>query len=113
MSGKYILDEHGNPVPCDDVITWAKWFEQKDSRRVAETDVNGVRVSTVFLGIDHDFGDMGAPVLWETMIFGGPHDQYQARYTSHDAAKAGHELAVLIAEGKTTPEAVGEVEGIQ
>ena len=28
---------------------------------------------TVFLGLDHDFLDRGDPILWETMVFGGPH----------------------------------------
>ena len=27
MSRYYILDEAGSPVPTDDVMTWARWFE--------------------------------------------------------------------------------------
>lgn len=42
------------------------------------------------------------------MIFGGEHSGYQDRYSSIDDAKVGHEMAVLIAEGKTTPDAVRE-----
>ena len=53
-------------------------------------------VSTVFLGIDHSFGE-GPPILWETMIFDGPHDQFQERYTSKEEAIAGHERAMLLA----------------
>lgn len=41
--------------------------------------IGDIYVSTVFLGLDHSFGSFGEckPVLFETMIFGGEHDQYQ------------------------------------
>lgn len=93
MSDKYILAEDGKtPVPCD-LMTWAKWFEKRETRIVAQDQIGEVKVSTVFLGLDHNWGD-GPPVLWETMIFGGPHDEYQERYTSHDEAVAGHTKAL-------------------
>jgi hypothetical protein len=47
------------------VQTWAKWFESAD-RVVKKTTLNGVRVSTVFLGIDHGLG-RGPRELFETM----------------------------------------------
>lgn len=46
----------GHEVVEVDLMTWAKWYEkaeENDSRRVAETAVRGVRISTVFLGLDH------------------------------------------------------------
>jgi hypothetical protein len=83
----YILDAAGNPELCDDTQKWGRWFRDVANRTVAKDDVSDdVRVSTVFLGIDHSF-DEGVPVLWETMIFGGPHNDYQERYTSLDDAK--------------------------
>lgn len=69
----YILDKKGNPVATD-LMTWATWFEKscKDfdatKRRVAMTTIGRYKVSTVFLGLDHNFGK-GPPVLWETMVF--------------------------------------------
>jgi hypothetical protein len=60
------------------------------------TDLNGddVRVSTVFLGLDHGYGS-SKPVLWETMIFGGQNDQaYQERYASYEQALEGHQKAI-------------------
>jgi hypothetical protein len=33
--------------------------------------VGPYRVSTVFLGVNHNFGGGGAPILWETMVFSG------------------------------------------
>jgi hypothetical protein len=103
MSDQYILDDKGSPIPEEDLFKWAKWMQETNLRKVAvNTTSSGVRISTVFLGLDHSFGE-GEPILWETMIFGGPHDQYQERYTSLAAAVEGHNQAVELAmkaEGK-------------
>lgn len=98
MSAKYILNEHGEPARCDDLYAWSEWFEQSDAeRRIARDEVgDDVKVSTVFLGLDHSFGN-AAPMLFETMIFGGPHDDYQERYATRDEAVAGHARAVALA----------------
>jgi len=95
MSDKYILDGK-TPVPVD-LMTWARWFETAD-RSVAQTIVGNKRVSTVFLGIDHRFGD-GPPLLFETMIFNGPDDgEYQERCSTWEEAEAMHERAVHVAQ---------------
>lgn len=97
--GLYILNENGEPVTEPDTLKWARWFETHD-RHVAYDECSRpkkVRISTVFLGIDHSFGGE-KPVLWETMIFGGPHDQYQKRYTSIEDARRGHARAVKLAK---------------
>lgn len=102
--GYYILDEDGNPIPEPDVLAWGRWVQENLDRKIIEqTRIPGdVLVSTVFLGIDHGFGfgwdDVPAPVLWETMIFGGPHDMYQKRYVSHAQAVEGHGEAVALAQ---------------
>jgi hypothetical protein len=96
MSEKYILNAAGEPEPCDDLLTWGHWMNDVDRRRVGYTAFEGGYVSTVFLGLDHRF-DHGEPVLWETMIIGGPHDSFQDRYTSLDAAVRGHQRAVEMA----------------
>ncbi len=76
---------------------WATWYETAN-RDVAKTQINDdVKVSTVFLGLDHSFGD-GPPLLFETMIFGGEHDQYQERFETWEQAEAGHQVAVELAE---------------
>ena len=97
MSGRYILNDAGEPVEAD-LMTWARWFESSPDRVVARDEMpNGVTVSTVFLGLDHSFGSEGPPVLWETIIFGGKHDGYMDRYRSHEAALQGHAFAVALA----------------
>jgi hypothetical protein len=53
-----------------------------------------IHVSTVFiLGINHAFGD-GDPLLFETMIFDGPLDGYQVRYSTWEQAEVGHKEAL-------------------
>lgn len=108
MNGRYIL-VNGKPVSEPDLIKWAKWIENGD-RIVEQTQVAGTQVSTVFLGLDHDFSGAGPPVLWETMVFGGPLDEEQRRYTTLGDAKEGHALlvaavaaAVALAEPEPTP----------
>lgn len=91
MSERYIL-EGKKTVPCEDLMEWAKWFEQAD-RTVAKDDVNGVSVSTVFLGLNHAFGE-SQPMLFETMVFGGEHDQDCERYSTWDEAETGHKETV-------------------
>lgn len=86
----YILDDNGEPVPEPNFIKAAIWMGTHD-RQLKVTRRLHVAVSTVFLSIDHGWGK-GKPVLWETMIFGGPFDEEQQRYTSRKEALEGHEL---------------------
>jgi hypothetical protein len=98
MSDKYI-EVDGQPVPCEDVLRWARWFEGAD-RRVAETQVADSRVSTVFLGLDHSFGGP-TPLVYETMVFGGKHDGWEERWATREGAAAGHDAIVKrLREGK-------------
>jgi len=93
----YILNDDGT-IRVVDLLTWAKWFEVAQRQIARDYLPDGVRVSTVFLGIDHNFSDLGPPLLFETMIFGGPHDGYQDRYATRDEAIAGHARALELAK---------------
>ena len=85
---KYTL-EGKTPEPADDVLEWARWFETAD-RHVAKLQLpDGVEVSTVFLGLDHNFAG-GTPILFETMVFGGTSNGYQERYATWEEAEIGH-----------------------
>jgi len=80
-------------VPVAEFLDWVK--ETKYNRNVSKTIVGDVEISTVFLGIDHNyFGD--EPLWFETMIFGGKFDEYQERYTTWDQAEEGHKKAVAL-----------------
>lgn len=95
---KYILV--GKTPRKADLLEWARWFESHN-RQVFETTLpDDVRVSTVFLGIDHSFSGGGYPLLFETMIFGGPHNNFQDRYSTWGEAELGHESAVELAKLK-------------
>lgn len=87
----YKLDRNNKPVPA---ASLDEAYEDRELHRVGDDTVAGVRVSTVFLVFDHRFTSEGDPVLWETMAFGEPVDQYLWRYTSYDAAKKGHDKIV-------------------
>ena len=95
MSEHYILE--GREPKAVDLMTWARSFGKTD-RHVADKEIGNVRVSTVFLGLNHSFGD-GPPLLFETMIFGGEHDGYQERCSTYSEAEAMHEVACKLAFG--------------
>lgn len=94
MMKNYILEGH-KPVPCSDLARFGQWFETAD-RKVAYTVVGDVRVSTVFLGMDHQFGE-GEPLLFETMVFpkNNWNDLYCARCSTWEQAEAQHAEAVM------------------
>ena len=104
MTGKYILNDDHTFTEVD-LMTWATAFEGRrdgdhDHWRVARDVIDGVVVSTVFMGLDHQFGE-GPPILFETMIFGGTLDDYQERYATWEQAEAGHKRAIELVKGGT------------
>ena len=90
-----MLDDNWNPVEEPDLHTWARWFDTAHRTLAIDRDESDpnktITVSTAFLGIDHNWLPHGKPVLWETMVFGGLLDQETDRYTSKEAALAGHQ----------------------
>ena len=93
----WVLEGH-KPVPTDDSRLFGEMYQTKKGRVVATTDLGDYFVSTVFLGIDHNWGSAGDPVLFETMVFshgGATHlDGWTLRYCTWDEAAAGHEAVV-------------------
>lgn len=87
-TGHYILDGK-KPVEEPDLFKWATGFDLS-KRRVAFTKGFNIFVSTVFLGLDHSFGD-GPPLLFETMVCRNKVDWGECwRYTTWEEAEAGH-----------------------
>lgn len=101
----YVLVGH-EPMATTDLAEFSRGMEI-DKRRVGYTELGDeVHVSTVFLGIDNSFGG-AKPVLFETMVFGGEHDQWQWRYETWDQAQAGHdEVVAALHDGKPLDEIV-------
>lgn len=101
--GYYKLDKHGRTVECRSLGEWARTYGRFIARSVARTvcDDLGFVVSTVFLGVDHNFGFRSIPdsppALFETMIHritAGDFLDYQTRYATRAEALAGHEVAL-------------------
>jgi hypothetical protein len=90
----YIRDGDGDPLPCEDRITWAQWHEDHTSHLASTYIEVGIppvtsRVSTIFLGVDFAFH--GPPLIFETRVIGGTLDGEQERYTFLVEARRGHE----------------------
>ena len=86
----YILKD-GQPVPEPDIIRWSQWYQTTTDRQLCNDVIaEGIRVSTVFLGLDHNWG-AGPPVLWEIMVFGGPMNEECDRCSGNrEQAEAMH-----------------------
>jgi len=98
----YILNDQ-NVAVLVDLYTWARWFEANDNHRIVQkTDLaGGVLVSTVFLGLDHAFTEDEPRKIFETLVFGGPHDGEMDRYATWAQAEAGHAAMVQKVSGAT------------
>jgi hypothetical protein len=94
------------PVPCRDIEEWAEWCAADERKRIVrQDDVGPLRVSTVFLGLDHnlslfDNSPEHEPLLFETMIFDDGEDHYQTRCTTWDQAELMHEVALAEAKAR-------------
>lgn len=107
----FVLDENGNVKEVHDVRIWATWFETHQKEKILiQEQVGPAWVSTVFLGLNHAFGD-GPPLIFETMVFdsteetrnepvvlGKPAPQWTEeemyRYSTREEALAGHAKVV-------------------
>lgn len=94
----YYLSDTGEPIRCqslDDVLLRCHPSMDRFRRRFTIPLLLGHCASTVFLGLDHShrWGE-GEPVLFETMIFGGRLNDWQARYPSWAQARRGHRYAI-------------------
>jgi hypothetical protein len=89
-------------------LEWARLMEDFPYRRIGDTMLpNGIRVSTVWLGLDHSFGGV-APLIFESMAFAAEVKVHKAgeigftrdfeyheeldceRYATEDEARRGH-----------------------
>lgn len=90
------FDRQGAP------ISFGEWSERhsRGDWRVAQDRLGEAWVSTIWNGIDAGPLDE-PPVIFETVIFGGPYDRYEWGYSTEVEAKAGHERVVeALREGR-------------
>lgn len=89
---QYILDGQ-TPRPEFDLFTWGKWMQTAD-RKVRQEEVGDIWISTVFLGLDHQYGQ-GPPLLFETWVRHKNNDNDEfCRYSTWQEAEAGHKQIV-------------------
>jgi hypothetical protein len=74
-------------------ITYEQWAELfADERHIGHDRIGNVTVSTVWMGTVwmgiSNFED--PPLIFETMVFGGPLDQQTWRWATEAEARAGH-----------------------
>lgn len=99
-------DRQNRPL---DLMSWARLFEDKEYSRIATTDIDSIRVSTVWLGLDQNWRP--PPLIFETMVFDDgttetieiagythhyspPMDEFSRRYTTEAQALSGHDQVV-------------------
>ena len=109
----YLPDGSGYRVAS--LWEWAAWYEDRETcarpfreggQRVGRDELSpDAYVSTVFLGLDHAMPCEDGPLLFETMVVGGPHDGEGERYTTLAEAEAGHAAHVARCRETTTTEA--------
>jgi hypothetical protein len=90
----YILDDNNQPQAADPRM-WNEWLASSKDKQVAHDSFSdsateeNVSVSTVFLGINHNWG-AGAPLIYETMVFGGTYADTCDRCSTRNEAIAQH-----------------------
>jgi hypothetical protein len=94
----YLLNEDHSVTAVDvsataGLIRWAERWGSLDRRLAHDTVAPGLTVSTVFLGIDHQWGS-GPPLIFETMVFHDGDGEDCFRYATWDDAMAGHRATV-------------------
>ncbi len=93
----FYFDRQGEPM---DERAWCSRLADRAYCRVALTQHGDVEVSTVWIGLNHRYGGDGPPLIFETMVFGGPHDSECWRWTTEAEARAGHaELCSALLRG--------------
>lgn len=98
MSKRYqfYYDMEGNPI---DIKQWGKLFGDTKKRRVGQDEFSGYTVSTVWMGINHNFVG-NPPLIFETMVFGPDSldgtevEEFTERYSTIAEAKTGHRKTV-------------------
>jgi len=115
----YIL-KNKIPVKTEDFKAFCLFMEDISSRRVSYDSIKGINISTVFLGLDHNFNNMTEddeewkpkknyiPILFETMIFNATfdndddvlrllyNDTYIKRSCTWEEAETEHRLALEV-----------------
>jgi len=88
-------DREGNQISMDE---WINLREDQENRFIDRDVINGFLISTVWIGLDHQFGD-GPPLVFETMVFDQREkenweDIFCKRASTEEQAREAHQEAV-------------------
>lgn len=92
----FVLNDQNEVVPAKTRDEALAMFENRKKRVLKKEKFGEAEVSTVFLVINHTFRPNIPPLVFETMIFGGEHDEYQTRCSTYAEALQMHEDAVAL-----------------
>lgn len=93
---KYRRDGTLYPEGDAGLLEWAADLE-KGCKVARSRTIYGEKLSTVWLGLDHNFGGEGPPLIFETMLFMKSNkNDLQWRYSTEEEAKEGHRRAFLL-----------------
>lgn len=130
VSDMYRRDGTPYPDGKDGLFEWTRDCQNYEYRRVALDKLpNGVEISTVWLGIDHNYGQNSRPLIFETMLFVPQKSEYkdpfsgriwkhdresigeQWRYSTEEEALRGHKMLVKKwSKFKTADQVLGKTE---
>ena|SRR5256885_2057145 len=88
-------DIHGNPLS---LYEWAALFEFGLGYRYVDQTLleDGTKISTIWLGLNHQFDPDGPLEIFESMVWDGQGEETDCeRYATYEEAKHGH--ATLVA----------------
>ena len=91
----YILDSNKNPVPCADLEKMDAFLkDKKELWKIGKKKVGDFYVSTVFLRLDHNHSNQGAPILFETLVSSDKlkYGEHIHRYETWEQAELGHSI---------------------
>ena len=92
-----VIDKTYTPCPT---LEWAEQLEELNDlhmKHVADDYINNNRISTIWLGVDHQWNENAPPLLFETMVFkDGDYGNkiYCSRYSTWQEAEEGHKRAI-------------------
>jgi hypothetical protein len=88
-----------SPVLEPDLEAFAQFFDDPANHIVAQVQIGRCFISTIFLGIDHNWRNQGPPLLFETMTFTDGEPGHCERCCTWLEAEEQHARVVAMVEG--------------
>lgn len=96
-------DREGNPISLDE---FCKLREDREYIVVQQDHIDNWLVSTVWLGVDYQFGD-GPPIIFETKIFDQSQQGLQEAAESYERGRKAAMESFGIEMAKLNPDQIG------